>query len=233
MSLFQSQNVFSGYKTANVLQGVTLQINSGEMIAVIGRNGVGKTTFIKTIIGLIEIRSGEIFFDDNRLNNLATYERAKLGIGYVPQGREIFPQLSVKDNLRMGGFLNEKQVLNYELVFSYFPFIKDRLNQRGGTLSGGQQEMLSIARALIGEPKLLILDEPSEGVQPSIVQEISEFLIDLNSKHNISVLFVEQNIYFVKNVANRGYVMNKGVITSELNKEQLFNEDFLASQITI
>ena len=99
MSLFQSQNVFSGYKTANVLQGVTLQINSGEMIAVIGRNGVGKTTFIKTIIGLIEIRSGEIFFDDNRLNNLATYERAKLGIGYVPQGREIFPQLSVKDNV--------------------------------------------------------------------------------------------------------------------------------------
>lgn len=233
MSLFDSQNIFSGYKTANVLQGVSLQINSGEMVAVVGRNGVGKTTFIKTIIGLIEIRSGEIFFDDNRLNNLASFERAKLGIGYVPQGRDIFPQLSVRDNLRMGGFLNTNPSLDYDLVFNYFPFLKDRLQQRGGTLSGGQQEMLSIARALIGEPKLLILDEPSEGIQPNIVQEISEFLLDLNVKHNVTVLFVEQNIYFVKNVANRGYVMNKGVITNELNKEQLSNEEFLASQITI
>ena len=233
MSLLNSKNVFSGYKTSNVLQGVSLQINSGEMVAVIGRNGVGKTTFIKTIIGLIEIRSGEIFFDENRLNNLESFERAKLGIGYVPQGRDIFPQLSVKDNLRMGGFLNNKPSLDYDLVFNYFPFLKDRLQQRGGTLSGGQQEMLSIARALIGEPKLLILDEPSEGIQPNIVQEISEFLLDLNANHNITVLFVEQNIDFVKKVANRGYVMNKGVITNELNKEQLFNEEFLASQITI
>ena len=233
MPLFDSQNIFSGYKTANVLQGVSLQINSGEMVAVVGRNGVGKTTFIKTIIGLIKMRSGEIFFDNNRLNDLASFERAKLGIGYVPQGRDIFPQLSVKDNLRMGGFLNTNQSLDYDLVFNYFPFLKDRMQQRGGTLSGGQQEMLSIARALIGEPKLLILDEPSEGIQPNIVQEISEFLLDLNANHNITVLFVEQNIYFVKNVANRGYVMNKGVITNELNKEQLFNEEFLASQITI
>ena len=122
MSLFDSQNVFSGYKTSNVLQGVSLQINSGEMVAVIGRNGVGKTTFIKTIIGLIEIRSGEIFFDEKRLKNLESFERAKLGIGYVPQGRDIFPQLSVKDNLRMGGFLNKKPSLDYDLVFNYFPF---------------------------------------------------------------------------------------------------------------
>ena len=133
----------------------------------------------------------------------------------------------------MGGFLKKKPSLDYDLVFNYFPFLKDRLQQRGGTLSGGQQEMLSIARALIGEPKLLILDEPSEGIQPNIVQEISEFLLDLNANHNITVLFVEQNIDFVKKVANRGYVMNKGVITNELNKEQLFNEEFLASQITI
>ena len=133
----------------------------------------------------------------------------------------------------MGGFLNKKPSLDYDLVFNYFPFLKDRLQQRGGTLSGGQQEMLSIARALIGEPKLLILDEPSEGIQPNIVQEISEFLLDLNANHNITVLFVEQNIDFVKKVANRGYVMNKGVITNELDKEQLFNEEFLASQITI
>ena len=133
----------------------------------------------------------------------------------------------------MGGFLNKKLSLDYDLVSNYFPFLKDRLQQRGGTLSGGQQEMLSIARALIGEPKLLILDEPSEGIQPNIVQEISEFLLDLNANHNITVLFVEQNIDFVKKVANRGYVMNKGVITNELNKEQLFNEEFLASQITI
>ena len=118
-------------------------------------------------------------------------------------------------------------------MFNYFPFLKDRLKQNGGTLSGGEQEMLSIARALISNPKLLILDEPSEGIQPNIVQEISEFLLDLNANHNITVLFVEQNIYFVKKVANRGYVMNKGLITNELNKEQLSNEDYLASQITI
>ena len=133
----------------------------------------------------------------------------------------------------MGGFLNKKPSLDYDLVFNYFPFLKDRLQQRGGTLSGGQQEMLSIARALIGEPKLLILDEPSEGIQPNIVQEISEFLLDLNANHNITVLFVEQNIDFVKKVANRGYVMNKGAITKELDKKKLFNEEFLASQITI
>jgi branched-chain amino acid transport system ATP-binding protein len=133
----------------------------------------------------------------------------------------------------MGGFLNKKPSLDYDLVFNYFPFLKDRLKQNGGTLSGGQQEMLSIARALIGEPKLLILDEPSEGIQPNIVQEISEFLLDLNANHNITVLFVEQNIDFVKNVANRGYVMNKGAITNVLDKKQLFNEEFLASQITI
>ena len=133
----------------------------------------------------------------------------------------------------MGGFLNKKPSLDYDFVFNYFPFLKDRLQQRGGTLSGGQQEMLSIARALIGEPKLLILDEPSEGIQPNIVQEISEFLLDLNANHNITVLFVEQNIDFVKKVANRGYVMNKGAITNVLDKKQLFNEEFLASQITI
>jgi branched-chain amino acid transport system ATP-binding protein len=133
----------------------------------------------------------------------------------------------------MGGFLNKKLSLDYDLVFNYFPFLKDRLKQNGGTLSGGQQEMLSIARALIGEPKLLILDEPSEGIQPNIVQEISEFLLDLNANHNITVLFVEQNIDFVKKVANRGYVMNKGAITNVLDKKQLFNEEFLASQITI
>ena len=133
----------------------------------------------------------------------------------------------------MGGFLNKKLSLDYDLVFNYFPFLKDRLKQNGGTLSGGQQEMLSIARALIGEPKLLILDEPSEGIQPNIVQEISEFLLDLNANHNITVLFVEQNIDFVKKVASRGYVMNKGAITNVLDKKQLFNEEFLASQITI
>jgi branched-chain amino acid transport system ATP-binding protein len=133
----------------------------------------------------------------------------------------------------MGGFLNKKLSLDYDLVFNYFPFLKDRLKQNGGTLSGGEQEMLSIARALISNPKLLILDEPSEGIQPNIVQEISEFLLDLNANHNITVLFVEQNIDFVKKVANRGYVMNKGVITNVLDKKQLFNEDYLASQITI
>ena len=133
----------------------------------------------------------------------------------------------------MGGFLNNKLSLDYDLVFNYFTFLKDRLQQLGGTFSGGQQEMLSIARALIGEPKLLILDEPSEGIQPNIVQEISEFLLDLNANHNITVLFVEQNIDFVKKVANRGYVMNKGAITKELDKKKLFNEEFLASQITI
>ena len=173
MSLFDSQNVFSGYKTSNVLQGVSLQINSGEMVAIIGRNGVGKTTFIKTIIGLIEIRSGEIFFDENRLNNLESFERAKLGIGYVPQGRDIFPQLSVKDNLRMGGFLKTKPSLDFDLVFNYFPFLKDRLQQPGGTLSGGEQQMVAISRALMARPKLLLMDEPSLGLAPLVVREIA------------------------------------------------------------
>ncbi len=225
MSLFDSQNVFSGYKTSNVLQGVSLQINSGEMVAIIGRNGVGKTTFIKTIIGLIEIRSGEIFFDENRLNNLESFERAKLGIGYVPQGRDIFPQLSVKDNLRMGGFLKTKPSLDFDLVFNYFPFLKDRLQQRGGTLSGGEQQMVAISRALMARPKLLLMDEPSLGLAPLVVREIARSILAINREDKVSVILVEQNSRMALKLSSRAYVLETGRVALEGASEELVNNE--------
>ena len=167
----------SGYATGDVLQGVGVEVASGEIVGVLGRNGVGKSTLIRTLIGLLPVRAGQIRFKGQDITTASADSRARRGIGYVPQGREIFPHLSVMDNLRMGRFVNrEGGRFELEEVLGWFPFLRERLRQRGGTLSGGQQEMLAIARALINGPDLMLLDEPSDGVQPSIVQEIGDFL---------------------------------------------------------
>ena len=171
--LLSASDLRSGYATSDVLQDVGVTVEQGEIVGVLGRNGVGKTTLMKTLIGLLPARAGQIVFRDQDVTKFSADRRARLGIGYVPQGRGIFPHMTVRDNLRMGGLINaSKQSLDFDLVFGYFPFLKERLSQRGGTLSGGQQAMLAIARALISTPDLLLLDEPSDGVQPNIVEEI-------------------------------------------------------------
>lgn len=222
------------YGESHILRQVDLSVFSGEMVCLIGRNGVGKTTLLKTIMGLLNPRSGSMTFMGKPLNKLATHERAKLGIGYVPQGREIIPRLTVEENLLLGfearpqGRTTKDKIP--EEIFSLFPVLKTMLHRMGGDLSGGQQQQLAIARALISKPKLLILDEPTEGIQPSIILEIEAAVRQIIKTTGISVLLVEQHLHFVRQ-ADRYYAMQKGGIvasgpTSDLSQEII--QKFLA-----
>ncbi len=234
MSILNVKNITSGYQSADVLRGVSITITEGEIVSIIGRNGVGKTTLVRTVMGLLPARAGQIEFNGKNITTDSADHRARQGIGYVPQGREIFPELTVQENLKMGGFVGTKEnKLNFELVFKYFPILKERLSQRGGTLSGGQQEMLAIARALIKQPKLLILDEPSDGVQPSIIEEIGQFLLKLKESSIFSVLLVEQNFDLLQTVSDRAYAMEKGVVASQLSSEDLSNDEILITHIAV
>lgn len=232
--LLSATSIRSGYATGDVVQDVSLDIGDGEIVGVLGRNGVGKTTVLKTLMGILSVRSGSIRYRDDDITNLPAHQRARLGIGYVPQGRGIFPHMSVLDNLRMGGFINAgKSSPDFEAMYGLFPFLKERRSQRGSTLSGGQQEMLAIARALINGPDLLLLDEPSDGVQPSIVEEIGDIIIELNRQRKVAVLMVEQNIDLVQKVASRAHVLDKGRVVRTLERQELQDTERLAEFLAI
>jgi branched-chain amino acid transport system ATP-binding protein len=232
--LLQARDIYAGYGAGDVLQGVGIEIDAGEIVAVVGRNGVGKTTLMKCVVGLLPIRSGNLMFRGVDITNEPAYRRARRGIGYVPQGREIFPRMTVRDNLRMGRLINSaKGPLPFDDMFGHFPFLRDRLQQRAGTLSGGQQEMLAIARALIGMPDLILLDEPSDGVQPSIIQEIGDFLLRLVADRPIGILIVEQNIDLMQTVASRAYAMDKGRIVQTLDKAAIEDTDTLTHYLAL
>ncbi len=221
------------YGESHILRNVDLTVPSGQMVCLIGRNGVGKTTLLKTIMGLLKPRSGTINFAEQLINSKSTDQRAKLGIGYVPQGREIIPRLTVKENLLLGLEARRKPVKKAEIpeeVFSLFPVLKTMLSRMGGDLSGGQQQQLAIARALIGQPQLLVLDEPTEGIQPSIILEIEAAVRRIVETTGISVLLVEQHLHFVRQ-ADYYYAMQKGGIvasgcTDELSQDVI--QRFLA-----
>jgi branched-chain amino acid transport system ATP-binding protein len=232
--LLSASDLRSGYATSDVLQDVGVTVEQGEVVGVLGRNGVGKTTLMKTLIGLLPARAGQIVFRDQDVTKFSADRRARLGIGYVPQGRGIFPHMTVRDNLRMGGLINaSKQSLDFDLVFGYFPFLKERLSQRGGTLSGGQQAMLAIARALISTPDLLLLDEPSDGVQPNIVEEIGEFIKGLNEDKGLTVLIVEQNIDLMQTVANRAYALDKGRVVAAVDRKDLMDTERVTTFLAV
>ncbi|MCP5419494.1 MAG: urea ABC transporter ATP-binding subunit UrtE [Gammaproteobacteria bacterium] len=199
------------YGASHILWDVLLQVPTGGCTCLMGRNGVGKTTLLKTIMGLLPIRSGELLFSGQPLNKVPAHQRARLGIGYVPQGREIFPQLSVEENLRIGlGARPDKLRTIPERIFELFPVLKAMLNRRGGDLSGGQQQQLAIGRALALDPKLLILDEPTEGIQPNVVHEIGDVIMRLNQEEQLTVLLVEQKLPFARRVAKDFCIMEKG-----------------------
>lgn len=222
------------YGESHILRNVDLNIDSGEMVCLIGRNGVGKTTLLKTIMGLLQSPTGNLIFQEENIAKLTTDKRVKLGIGYVPQGREIIPRLSVKENLLLGlEALPQNTKAKKEItpeIFELFPVLKTMLNRMGGDLSGGQQQQLAIARALMGKPRLLLLDEPTEGIQPSIILEIEAAVKKIIKETGISVLLVEQHLHFVRQ-ADRYYAMQKGGIvasgkTRELSQRVI--QEFLA-----
>lgn len=232
--LLEVTNLTAGYGSGRILQGVTLNINAGDVVATIGRNGVGKSTLMKTIIGILLPTSGTIRLRGVSITDLRPDQRAALGIGYVPQGREIFPELTVEENLLMGETVNRgKSRPRYDLVYEYFPFLRDRRRQLAGTLSGGQQQMLAIGRALVGRPDLLLLDEPSVGIQPSIIQEIGRALVRLNREEQLTILLVEQNTWLISHVAQRGYAMDKGRLVATLSLEQLQDRDGLVWYLAV
>jgi urea transport system ATP-binding protein len=214
------------YGESHILRNVDLSINAGEMVCLIGRNGVGKTTLLKTIMGLLKSRTGHIIYQDKILNKLPPDKRARLGIGYVPQGREVIPRLSVKENLILGCEARPQGRTGKETIpdeiFELFPVLGTMLSRMGGDLSGGQQQQLAIARALMGKPKLLVLDEPTEGIQPSIVLEIESAVKRIIAATGISVLLVEQHLHFVRQ-ADRYYASGN---TQELSQEVI--QRFLA-----
>jgi branched-chain amino acid transport system ATP-binding protein len=223
-----------GYGGKPVLQGVDLDVRAGEIVAVIGRNGVGKSTLIKALIGLLSADEGAIRFRGAEINAMSAHQRARLGIGYVPQGRDVFPRMSVEENLRVGEAIGGGGAeADYERTYRNFPILRERRRQVAGTMSGGQQQQLAIGRVLVGRPALMLLDEPSEGIQPSIVQDIARISIELNRQDGLTIVLVEQNIDMIRAMAQRCYVMDKGRMVAELTPEMLDDRDTVRRYLAV
>jgi urea transport system ATP-binding protein len=209
------------YGGSHILRDVSLEAKNGECTVLLGRNGVGKTTLLRCLMGVVAARSGSIDFEGESLTRAKPFVRARHGIGYVPQGREIFPRLSVEENLRIGLAAARGKGANMARVYDLFPALQEMRNRRGGDLSGGQQQQLAIGRALMSEPRLLVLDEPTEGIQPSIIKDIGRVLQQLVAEQKMTVLLVEQYYDFAAQLAHRYYVMARGVITHQGEGRQM------------
>lgn len=215
-------DIHSYYGDSHILQGISLEIRNDEVVCILGRNGAGKTTTIKTIMGYVKQKSGKIIFKGKDISYLPTYERVKLGIGYVPEDRRIFPDLSVEENLEVAHNYG-KGKWTKERLFELFPILKRLSGKRGGSLSGGEQQILAIARALATNPDFLILDEPCEGLAPVIVDELLNIILLL--KKEMTIFLSEQNYYFATTVADRVYIIEKGQIKYESSIKQLLEND--------
>ena len=214
------------YGESRIIADLNMEVENGKIVCLIGRNGVGKSTTLKSIMGLVNTPKGSILLDEKEIIKMPTYDRVKAGIGYVPQGRDIFPQMTVKENLELGLTTTgrEKKVPDY--IYDLFPILPKFAARRGGDLSGGQQQQLAIARALVTKPKILVLDEPTEGIQPSIIQDIGKAIRRVNKELGITVLIVEQYLEFVLEISDYIYMMEKGNIvmqgkTGELDALQI------------
>jgi len=222
----------AGYGSVPVLSGVSLRVAAGERVVIIGRNGAGKTTLLRALMGFLRCPRGGIRLEGRDVTRLPAYARARLGLGYVPQGREIFPALTVRENLEMGAVGRGRSARMEELI-EIFPRLGERLRQRGRSLSGGEQQILAIARALMSAPKLLLLDEPTEGIQPSIVDEILTQLLAVNARRGVAMILVEQNLDFASEFAQRAYTMLKGQITEELPADGLNDPRVIAEYLGV
>lgn len=221
-ALLEVNGLKSGYGRIPILFGVDLTVADGEYLGILGHNGMGKTTALRTLMGHLPTTDGSVVFAGKTITHLKPHERSRLGIGLVPQGREIFPDLSVMENLRMGLAAAPKEDRSViDTVLQYFPRLVRLLDRRGGALSGGEQQLLALARCLCTKPKLILLDEPTEGIQPSIIEEIIETLLALKSRWKMSLIVVEQNLEFITSLSDRILHIQKGRITEELDRETL------------
>lgn len=224
--MLTAQGLNVSYGDSQVLWDVDLHVPAGELVCLMGRNGVGKTTLLKSIMGLLKPRSGSISLQGKPVTALSPDQRARQGIGYVPQGRDIFPDMTVLENLRVGRVAhNLSSATLPDDIFQLFPVLQTMLHRKGGVLSGGQQQQLAIARALVTRPTLLLLDEPTEGIQPSVILEIEEVIQRIKSAGNVSILLVEQYLDFASRLADHVYVMEKGAIVLQGQLNALQDED--------
>jgi len=235
--MLKLENVQSGYGNKLAIKNVSLEVKEGEIITLIGANGAGKSTTLMTICNVVSCRAGSIKFQDREIHKMGPDAIVKLGICQVPEGRHIFPQLSVKENLDMGAFLrNDKEGIKKDMdyVYSLFPILAERRHQDGGNLSGGEQQMLAMSRALMARPKLLLLDEPSMGLAPLVIKQIFEIIKQINKENNTTIFLVEQNANQALHIADRGYVMETGEITlAGPAQELLSNSDIQKAYLGI
>jgi branched-chain amino acid transport system ATP-binding protein len=225
--LLEVKGLNTFYEQSHILQGVSLNVDHGEIVCLLGRNGVGKSTTLKSIIGLVHPRSGEVIFKGQNVAGMAPHVISKLGVGYVPEDRRIFPTLTLRENLLMGikpGQKGNGDGWNIEKVYKYFPALQARDKQKGGHLSGGEQQMLTIARTLMGNPEVLLIDEPTEGLAPKIVETVEQVIQDIH-QHNIPILLVEQNMRVALRLAGRIYVISKGKIVFQGTGQELKEAD--------
>jgi urea transport system ATP-binding protein len=232
------QNLEAGYGGSAILRGINIQVEPGQVVCLMGRNGVGKTTLLKSIMGLLRPSRGTIGWNDGDITRHSTDRRARSGIGYVPQGREIFPQLSVEENLLLGLEASPIKTPRRQresvpdIAFDMFPMLGKMLHRKGGTLSGGQQQQLAIGRVLIAQPKLILMDEPMEGIQPSVVHEIERAIEKIKSQRQIAVLLVEQSLEFATRVADSYYILDKGSVVAEGKSGEL-SDDVVRRHLTV
>lgn len=215
MALLELQNVHTYYGNIHALKGISIEVNEGEIVTLIGSNGAGKSTTLRTISGLLSPRQGQVLFNGNRIDTMPSHEVVKLGISQSPEGRRIFPRLTVLENLEMGAYIHPRGDQQYQAdlarVMDLFPRLRERVSQKGGTLSGGEQQMLAMGRALMARPRVLLLDEPSMGLAPILVDQIFSIVQDIN-KQGTTILLVEQNALIALGIAHRGYVLQTGQI---------------------
>ncbi len=219
--MLKANNISSYYGNIQALDNISIEVNKGEIVSIIGSNGAGKSTLLMTLCGIVTAKSGSIFFNDIDISSLPTHEIIRMGVSQSPEGRRIFPKLTVYENLLIGDPLKKEKDINLDFIFEIFPRLKERISQRGGTLSGGEQQMLSIGRALVSQPSLLLLDEPSLGLAPIIVKQIFDTIKRINKENNTTILLVEQNAFGALKLSDRGYVLVNGKVTISGNSKEL------------
>ena len=233
--LLEAEGLWSGYGPVNILEGTGLVVGAGEIVAVLGRNGVGKTTLMRALSGALPCKRGSLTFNGVDITTSQAHERARAGIAYVPQGRQIFSQLTVRENILVGAYAQQLDdaTIHKRLdgLMEDFPALRVKLRDLGGSLSGGQQQLLALARALITAPQVLLLDEPSEGIQPSVLDDICSVLKRVVARDQVSLLLVEQNLDFARRLATRGYVMDGGQIHREIQIEDGLDVDLLSQEL--